>query len=319
MKEEYVFEVSKLRALEGRLLSTRQLYEMASAKDEGEVQGLLKSAGYEIFDDFQKTLAQRKKSLLSQLFETVEHCPELDTLLTKNDIQNIKTAVKCIAAARSAEGLFVYPTRLDTDTLLSSIRDGKFDEIDEKYSDTAKQGYDIISSSGDGQLFEAFADKAVLELMKEGARQCGSKMLDDYVTLFIKLCDAKTAFRCAKYGKSEEFALSAICGTDELPDNLLCKAAARGLDEVVSLLENSDLKDGAELLSTDPAAFEKWGNDRLMDIAKGAKLEAFGPDPVIAYYIACEAEVKAVATVMFCKRTGESEQRTKERLGELYV
>lgn len=56
-----------------------------------------------------------------------------------------------------------------------------------------------------------------------------------------------------------------------------------------------------------------------MDIAKGAKLEAFGPDPVIAYYIACEAEVKAVATVMFCKRTGESEQRTKERLGELYV
>lgn len=52
---------------------------------------------------------------------------------------------------------------------------------------------------------------------------------------------------------------------------------------------------------------------------RGAKLEAFGPDPVIAYYIACEAEVKAVATVMFCKRTGESEQRTKERLGELYV
>ena len=144
-------------------------------------------------------------------------------------------------------------------------------------------------------------------------------MLDDYVTLFIKLCDAKTAFRCAKYGKSEEFALSAICGTDELPDNLLCKAAARGIDEVISLIENSDLKDGAEFLSTDPAAFEKWGNDRLMDIAKGAKLEAFGPDPVIAYYIACEAEVKAVATVMFCKRTGESEQRTKERLGELYV
>ena len=90
MKEEYVFEVSKLRALEGRLLSTHQLYEMASAKDEGEVQGLLESAGYEISDDFQKTLAQRKKSLLSQLFETVENCPELDTLLTKNDIQNIK-------------------------------------------------------------------------------------------------------------------------------------------------------------------------------------------------------------------------------------
>lgn len=319
MKEEYVFEVSKLRALEEGLLSTRRLSETASAKDEKEALGILESEGYEIFDDFQKTLAARRQSLLSQLFETVEHCPELDTLLTKNDIQNIKTAIKCIAAARSAEGLYVYPTRLDTDALLNSIRDGKFDEIDEKYRDTARKGYELICSSGDGQLFEVFADKAALKLMKEGAERCDSRMLKDYVTLFIKLCDAKTAFRCAKYGKSEEFALSAICGTDELPDSLLSKAAARGVDEVVSLLENSDLKEGAELLLSDPTAFEKWGNDRLMDIAKGAKLEAFGPDPVIAYFIACEAEVKAVATVMFCKRTGESEQRTKERLGELYV
>lgn len=319
MEGEYIFEVSKLRALEGRLLSTRRLHEMTELGNEKQMLELLESEGYDMFPDFREILAARRRSLLSQLFETVENCPELDVLLTKNDIQNIKTAVKCIVASKSAEGLFVYPTRIDTEGLLNSIRDGKFDDIDEKYSEAAKQGYELICSTGDGQLFEAFADRTALTLMKEGAERCGSRMLKDYVTLFIMLCDAKTAFRCAKYGKSAEFALSAICGTDGLSKELLSQAAARGTDEVISLLENSDLKEGAGLLLTDPTAFEKWGSDRLMDIAKGAKLEAFGPDPIIAYFLACEAEVRAVATAVMCKRIGESEQRTTERLGELYV
>ena len=319
MPREYIYEVSRLRALEGGLLTTRRLFEAAEAENEEEAMQIFKEAGYDTGLELDKMLAKRKNELLSELDFDENICPEIGVVLTVNDIYNIKTALKGLISGQKPDRLYAFPTSLDLSCLFDDIRDGNTDRLPLKYAETAKKGYDIILETADGKALEQFLDRAALGLLREEAEKCDSKMLKEYVESFTAVCDFKIALRIAKCRLNEAEALKAVCGSDGLPASVIARAAGEGTEEVISLMEGSLLRDGAPLAKKGIRHFEKWANGMLLDIIKGAKLEAFGPDPLVAYFFACEAEIKAVRTVAVCKRAGIDPAGIKERLGELYV
>ena len=52
---------------------------------------------------------------------------------------------------------------------------------------------------------------------------------------------------------------------------------------------------------------------------EGAKYKSFGVEPLIAYYIAVETQVKAVRIILSCKYNGLKAETIRERVRKLYV
>ena len=320
MSEQYTFAVSKIRALEPKLLTKAQLEQVLSADGVAETRDMLESLGIELRPTPDLAFKQRKREVYDELLRLAPDCDELKIFTVKNDIHTIKAALKCLAGGQSRpENFYLYPTSLETDRLFSAFLEEKFYQLPEGYEKIAFRGYELITKTQDGQLLECFLDKIALELMKDRANKSQSPMVKAYVELFIKLCDVKTAFRFSRTGKNFDFIISALCGTYELDAGALAKAAEKGTDELLALLSGSELSKGVELLALDPSAFDRWGDNRLMEIVKEAGLEAFGVDPIFAYYLANEAEIKSLKTLLMCKKIGLDAEKTKERLCDLYV
>lgn len=87
----------------------------------------------------------------------------------------------------------------------------------------------------------------------------------------------------------------------------------------MSFLENSAYADAGKLLAESPAKFEKWCDDVIMELAETARMEAFGADPLAAYFIAAEAELKNLRILTVCKESGTDRDTITERMRKLYV
>ena len=83
------------------------------------------------------------------------------------------------------------------------------------------------------------------------------------------------------------------------------------LDSVIKQLQN--------LTSEGKVAFEKWCDDSVIELCKGAKYEFFGFAPIAAYYFAKTTEIKTVRIVLSAKLAGVPNEIIRERVRDLYV
>ena len=92
-----------------------------------------------------------------------------------------------------------------------------------------------------------------------------------------------------------------------------------GADAVLSYLENTDYKQGAEEFRESTSKFEKWCDDLLMDCVSEARYTPFGVEPIVAYYVARDAEVKTARIILSAKKNHLSKDLIRERVRTLYV
>ena len=57
----------------------------------------------------------------------------------------------------------------------------------------------------------------------------------------------------------------------------------------------------------------------LMELAETARSSPFGYEPLAAYYIAKEAEIKNIRIIKVCRESGSDKNTVMERMRRLYV
>ena len=112
---------------------------------------------------------------------------------------------------------------------------------------------------------------------------------------------------------------NALCGSSDLEKEQLLKAALGGTESLFTFLESTPYSNAAALLKDSAAQYEKWCDDVIMELAETARMEAFGSDPLAAYYIAKEAEIKNIRILSVCKEFGADKETITERMRKLYV
>ncbi|HOC35399.1 MAG TPA: V-type ATPase subunit, partial [Ruminococcus flavefaciens] len=170
-----------------------------------------------------------------------------------------------------------------------------------------------------GQLSDMLIDKACLEAMKKSADELGNGFMQEYAKLIADCVDIKTAYRSCLMKKTLPFIEKALCGCGKIDKEDLARAAAEGTDTLFAYLENTSFSDGAALLKSSPAQFEKWCDDIITEHAESARMMAFGIEPLAAYFIAKEAEIKDLRILTVCKESGTDNDTITERMRKLYV
>ena len=135
----------------------------------------------------------------------------------------------------------------------------------------------------------------------------------------MAIADIKIAVRAQKTGKSAEFMRSAMAECSSLNVGQLIRAALAGADEIAQYLQETSYAGGAEALRTSPSAFERWCDNRMIEILKPQKYETFSVGPLLGYLIARENEIKTVRIILTGKKNGFPDDAIRERIREMYV
>ena len=319
---EYTYAVARVRANEQTLLSAADIEQLITAGDYKVTMQKLSDAGWgEIKDiyNYASYLENYFAKTWDFLVEIMSDIHELDLLLVKNDMQNLKAALKQIVSQHDAKDLYVQSTVYDTESILKAVEDRRWNDLPDFMQEPAKEAYEVLTETANGQLADAIIDKATLERIKFLGVESGSPILAELAERMCATANIKTALRCANTGKSKDFVTRSLCNCDTISKDKLIETSLEGVDSVLKYLEESSYKEAGAKFKESTSAFEKWCDDILMECVKEARYTAVGIDPIIAYYVARDAEIKTVRIILSAKINNLPADVIRERVRALYV
>lgn len=309
----YADAVAAVRAMENFLLRRSDLEQLINTESESERSNIIAS----------RRGTGAEELSLESVWELIRgyapDCDELRILLYRNDFHNLKAALKSMIAGREPHGCYVRPTGLDLDTLCPVLAAKEYEKLPQYIRSTAEETYELLTRTLDGQLADSLADTACMRAMQRDADRYGSSFMKRFAQLTTVCADIKTAYRCSIMKKPLSFIETAVCGSSELDRDQLVRASLGGTSVLLGFLESAGYGQAAGLLAESPAKFEKWCDDAIMELACTARMQPFGAEPLAAYYIAAETELKNLRIISVCKEAGIDRDTITERMRTLYV
>lgn len=325
---DYAFAVARIRANESSLLSSSDIEQLITTEDYQSAIRLLEEKGWMNSDNKEdigvelKRLNQKTWQLLCEITPDIH---ELEFLIVKNDFHNIKAALKAFVSEQTSSSTsketdsYVVPSIVEPEMIKKAVYNKKYDELPTFAREAASKTYEVLIRSLDGQIVDIMLDAMALETIVKKAQSTGNSFIMGMAELMGVTANIKTALRAARTGKERQFLDTALCETNTLNKEALIEAAVGGQDELINYLANSSYAEASEMIKASTTAFEKWCDDIMMNYVKNARYICLGVEPIIAYYIAKDAEIKTIRIILSCKHNKLPPETIKERVRKLYV
>ncbi len=316
MSVSWGFSVGNVRAREVSLMKKRDLLEMAGCTSEKQLITALADKGFGggDYSTVIEMAASETKALWSYAESTAADFTVFHPFLLDNDYHNLKTVIKGVLSGREYKHLLLSPSVVDIETLETAVKEKKFSLLPPFMEEAAAEGYTLLASTSDAQLTDGVLDRSRMKASLDAVK--GEKgVLAEYIEQKVLFENIKVAFRAAKANKDADFLKKTLYFPGK--DDALRTAALSGEGAVLEWLETFD-SEAAESFKKSPSEFEKYADNRLMQITKKAKLTNHGPDVITGYVFAKLAEIRAVLMLASGVRTEAGENEIRERLRELY-
>ncbi len=317
----YTFAVARIRAMEVSLFTKSVIDQLMACKSYEECVRFLEDKGWgngESRADADQMLSVER----AKIWETVEELgvpmDTFEVLSYPNVFHNLKTAIKEAVSGQQRDDFYFENTHPSREELREIVKLKDFGSLPKSMEGAARDAYETLTHSGDGQLCDVIIDKACLEAVLKAGEEA-DEVIRTYAQITVAVANIKIAVRCQKTGKSMDFMLRALTSCQGMQTEALAKAALGGFDSLCAYLETSGYGKAAEALKISPSAFERWCDNYLIEMLQPQKYESFHVGPVVAYIIARENEIKTVGIILSGKRNGLPETFITERIREMYV
>lgn len=314
---EYAYAVACVRVKETELISqafTEQLINAASFDEMRQILIDKGFSGFETTSDASAALSSYMNDTWNYLEDIAPDKERLEFLIVKNDFHNLKAIIKGIAVDTDGRKFCMKPCIINIDEMYDAVTSKDFDLLPKWIADSAKDGYELLTSTMDGRLLDMFLDKKSMECMLEFAKEDEfSKRLANETAA---LTDIKIAFRLAAVNADETLYEYAFCECEGVDTEELKKAAMRGTEQLVTYLSGTQY---AFLTEVSAAAIERRCDNYITEMLDEAKRISFGIEPLIAYYCAREDEAKNIRIIASAKYAGMPQNVIRERMRDMYV
>lgn len=306
--KDYTYSVARVRAKEASLLTKQDIEQLITAKDYKEAERLLSD---------KKTAAQDEE--LRQLLDGSGDREISRILRLPVDYHNMKAAVKSVFSDTDAEELLLDNGTEDKNVIYEAVKTRNYDMLEHDLAKTAEEAMTLLLHTQDGQLCDLLIDKAQLAAVECAAEQIGDEFIKRYAELIADMANIRTALRCAITGRSLSFIQNALYNGGSLNYSLLASAAEGGTEQLSEYVSGTAYSGCVPYMKAGAAAFEKWCDDRIMELMDTAKYESFSAAPIIAYAYAKDTEQKAVRLILSAKKSGFDNDIIRERVRRLYA
>ncbi|MCQ2480557.1 MAG: V-type ATPase subunit [Clostridia bacterium] len=314
---EYAYAVARIRVNELSLLTKADLDQLISADSYSAAVRILTGKGWQ-----EVAGGDMCEEKLNEAWELIcESVPDkklLEAMVIGNDFMNVKSVIKTTFSDLKSEDYIVRPFVCDPAKIIKAVKENDFEELPDYIKECASKAYHAISGNQSGQSAEMIIDKASLETSLDYAKSAGSELLVKIIGLACLVANIKIAVRSSRTGKTEQFALDSMCKCDFTDNKKLTDAAFKG-ESLADIVSEAGYPEIADEVDKDFTALEMKCDNLVTEWIKKAKDEVYGPDPIIAYYYAKQAEIKNVRIILSAKAAGVPTDTIRERVRDLYV
>ena len=319
MALSYEYALGSVRAKESRLFKKQEVDVLLNCADVQELYSALADKGYE-GDSIDEMLDARTNELWRYIEQVSPDFAQFDLLKYRNDLHNVKTAVKGVVSGRGFEHLFQTPLTVDTDLIIKAVKEKRFNLLPEFMSEAAEQCYKLTAQEFNARMGDGILDKAVSEYILACAKE-RSATLYNYFSAYCFYANVKIALRSAKTGADVNYLNKVLISVEGIDLKPLINSTLKGEEGLLEYLKKQDAfgcSGSAEAYESSPAMFEKYVDDRLMSIAIACKRSNEGVDALFGYIIAVEAENKIIHMIKTGIATGAGREAMAERLRKIY-
>ena len=322
-KTKYTYAVARIRALEVSLLTNAVIEQLLACKSAEQALQLLVEKGWGDLTagtlDADEVLNKEEEKMWQTIREVAPDMHVFDVLSLPKLYHNLKAAIKEVCTEVENKNIFCDDCEIPGEEMFALVQNKEFDKLPGNMSATAREAFDTLLHTRDGQLCDLIIDHATLESMLEAGKKSGEKIIEEYAQTAVAIADIKIAVRSQKTGKNAEFMKKAMVNCSEINVDQLTQAALAGAEEIAQYLEGTSYREGADALRISPSAFERWCDNKMTDSMRSQKYESFSVGPLLAYLLARQNEIKTVRIILTGKQNEFPDEAIRERIREMYV
>lgn len=319
---DFTYAVARIRALEVSLFSEATIDQLIACPTEQNCLQFLTEKGWGDSDtplEADAVLNRETQKTWETIREMHIDMSIFDVLSYPNEFHNLKAAIKETCRKGKHPGIYYEDCALSGEELEKIIAEKEFSKLPEYMAAAAKEAYETLMHTRDGQLCDIIIDKATLEAIYAAGKKAKAGILKSYAEDTVAVADIKIAVRSQKTAKSVEFMKRAMAKCDSLNIDMLAKAAQNSMEAICDYLSTTSYAGGAEALAESPSAFERWCDNKIIETIKPQKYNPFSVEPLVAYVLARENEIKTVRIILSAKANNLPEDSIRERVREMYV
>ena len=321
---KYTYAVARIRALETKLFNQAVIDQLIGCATEEECIQFLEEKGWgdqETSGNGEAILNREEEKTWETIQEMGVDMSVFDVLSYPNLFHNLKAAIKeaCTPEGSRPTNIYYEDTSIPPQEMLEIIQNKEFSRLPQIMAEPAKEAYEALLHTRDGQLCDVIIDRAALDAIYQAGQKARDKIIKDYAESVVAVADIRIAVRSQKTGKTVEFMKRAMAECESLNVDQLARAAAGGIEAVTEYLSQTAYAQGGQAIAESPSAFERWCDNRLMQDMQPQKYEVFTVGPLVAYVLARENEIKTVRIILTGRLNGLAEEAIRERVREMYV
>jgi V/A-type H+-transporting ATPase subunit C len=322
----FAYAVGRIRALETKLLDNSQLVRISEAADLtealaklGETEYAPVVAGLKQPQQFETALNAELGRVARLVRELSGDAPEFQVFLRRYDLQNLKLILKkptVAASGLSSLGLW------EPEWLLKRMAEGDLADFPPEIRQAVEEAQNAFTRNGDGQEIDRVLDSAWFSYGFQILTAGISPTLTRWLTALIDLTNLRTFIRLRLIGMTPTdfdrfFIVKGQLSRDsfrelwEQPNEKVSLWLAKTPYDQISGDQAANLNSLSRL--------EREFDNYLLSLMAAAKLNAFGIEPLIAYFLAKEQEVKVLRLILVGKINQVANAEIKERLRRAYA
>ena len=329
----YARFVAQLRVLETRLLTRSQLQRLVEAPDvetafrqlgESEYGPAVAAAGGAAA--YEAALSAELVRVFAVLRENAPEPELVQVLGIAYDWQNLKTVIKAMLTGKPLEPRnLVAAGNLSPQSLLALAAGGSLVALPAPYREPALRAAAAFGAAGDPQDIDLILDAARYLSILERARAWRYELLAEQAQAAADMVNLRTLLRLKLLRASTGLLERALVPGGTIPTERLVAMLPLELEEMAAALAGGPFGDvfaagvAGYRQSASLGPMEKLMDDRLLRLMSGARLIALGPEPVIAYVLAKETEIKNLRIIFTGKLNRLPDNTIRERLRETYA
>jgi len=331
-ENKYLYSVTRIRALETKLLDKAKIERMIEARNADEIIKIPYETEYansisemKSVEDYESVLSKELSNTYKLLSE-ISPVPELTNLFQlRYDIHNLKTLLKSSYLDEENDELLSEIGTIPIQQLKGMIKEKVFSDLDPLVRESLEEVVGEFTVNPDPQLIDVTLDKALYKLMYKAAKDNKSSFLTDYISTQIDLINIKSLIRVKSMGYGREFLKKVILENGKLDYAFFSDIFDESLETLIDRLAYKDYGKVVEegitnyIKTKSLTKFEKLSDDFIFELAKKGKFVAFGIEPLIGYLMAKENETKIIRMIMVGKINEIPNELIRERLRDVYV
>jgi V/A-type H+-transporting ATPase subunit C len=324
----YAYAVGRVRALETKLFTRADFSRLLEAADFPQALRLLAELGYPVSEEtreYEPVLEAEQRAALILLDNLSEDDGLVEIFRRRYDYHNLKVLLKGKHSGQELKQATMDLGLVSVDGLAEAVVGEEVGELPETLARAMAGAEVAFAESNAPQELDVAVDKEQYDFMSQVLRRLKNPFLQTWLIREVDLQNIKTFLRLRWLDENIKLLERNMLPGGSLGAGFFREIREEPLDVLAQAFAMTPygkaVAEGISQLKAKKsfAPLERICDDLLIKFLKRSREASFGAEPVIAYLLLKEFEIRAVRAVLVGKLNGLPKEKIKERLPSEYV